>query len=75
MQPQDFCYWLQGFVELTEGQTNLSETQWECIKQHLQLVFKKETMTFEEIRQHFGEPHKHEKPQTPPEPHFPNFIC
>lgn len=49
MSPQDFCFWFQGFVELTGGQTRPSETQWEAIKQHLSLVFDKQTMTMEQI--------------------------
>lgn len=42
MGTQDFCYWLQGFFELT-GQDKLDETQVKMIKEHLALVFKKET--------------------------------
>lgn len=42
MTPEQFCYWLQGHFELAEG-TTLSETQVLKIKNHLQLVFKKET--------------------------------
>ena len=49
MQPQDFCYWLKGFIELTDGQTRPSETQWECIRQHLDLVFDKQTPTPDQI--------------------------
>lgn len=41
MSPQDFCYWLQGFAELnSEAPT---PEQWAAIRDHLQLVFKKET--------------------------------
>lgn len=42
MNAQDFAYWLQGFVELTNT-PQPSEAQWQAIKDHLQLVFKKET--------------------------------
>lgn len=42
MNPRDFCYWLQGFFEISKS-NQLSDTQVEEIKNHLQLVFKKET--------------------------------
>ena len=41
MTPENFAYWLQGFVEVS-GLTP-TEDQWEIIKQHLQLVFVKVT--------------------------------
>jgi len=48
MTPRDFCYWFQGFIELSrDGQ--LDGTQLELVKQHLQLVFTKETQELEEI--------------------------
>lgn len=42
MTADQFCYWLQGFFEVS-GQTTLTEPQVSVIKEHLQLVFKKET--------------------------------
>lgn len=42
MNSETFCYWLQGFVELTETDT-ISEKQWLVIKDHLKLVFDKKT--------------------------------
>lgn len=39
--PDAFCLWLRGFVEL-DGSHPTPE-QWECIKQHLDLVFTKVT--------------------------------
>lgn len=42
MTPQDFCYWLQGALELTSTNT-FDEQQVAIIKEHLSLVFKKET--------------------------------
>lgn len=42
MNAEMFAYWLQGFVELTQT-PQPSEAQWQAIKDHLQLVFKKET--------------------------------
>lgn len=44
MTPQDFTYWLQGFFELS-GATSLTPEQVKIIKEHLSLVFKKETKT------------------------------
>lgn len=44
MNTQDFCYWLQGYFELSGTDGGLSKEQVEVIKEHLQLVFKKETV-------------------------------
>ena len=41
MTSRDFCYWLQGFFELTNPQA-LSLRETTMIKQHLALVFKHE---------------------------------
>lgn len=41
MTSRDFCFWLQGFFELSRAQS-LSETQAQMIQQHLALVFKHE---------------------------------
>ena len=41
MEPEQFTYWLQGFVELN-GETPTPE-QWRSIKEHLQTVFVKVT--------------------------------
>lgn len=42
MTPQDFTYWLQGFVEITDGQMP-TEKQWKIVQDHLKLVFDKQT--------------------------------
>jgi hypothetical protein len=42
MTPENFCYWLQGFFELTNSM-ELTPAQHDSIKEHLQLVFKKTT--------------------------------
>jgi hypothetical protein len=48
MTARDFCYWLQGHLEIdmaddeitgVSGSTVLSEKQVECIRKHLALVF------------------------------------
>ena len=41
MTPEQFVYWLQGFAEVNQKAPN--DAQWTIIKDHLQLVFKKET--------------------------------
>jgi len=42
MSPEQFVYWLQGYVEIN-GNPGLSPAHWQVIKDHLQTVFKKET--------------------------------
>jgi hypothetical protein len=44
MSPQDFCYWLQGFLEMTDT-NKMSEKQVLMIREHLKLVFNKVTPT------------------------------
>lgn len=41
MTPEQFAYWLQGFAELNPQAPNAE--QWQAIRDHLNLVFKKET--------------------------------
>lgn len=41
MTSRDFCYWLQGFFEIS-GDIQLSEEQGEIIQNHLAMVFKHE---------------------------------
>lgn len=43
MTPEQFAYWMQGFVELQNSNEPPTEEQWQIIKDHLQLVFKKVT--------------------------------
>lgn len=42
MTPEQFTWWLQGFVEMNPN-AMVTGTQWQIIKDHLALVFKKET--------------------------------
>ena len=44
MTPEQFCYWMQGFVELSGGNPPTTQ-QWQSISEHLQQVFKKKTPT------------------------------
>lgn len=41
MTPNEFCLWLQGYVELGGGTP--TDAQWVVIKDHLQLVMDKKT--------------------------------
>lgn len=45
MRELEFCYWLQGFFELS-GSTELTPTQVQIIRDHLALVFRKETPSY-----------------------------
>ena len=49
MTPENFCYWLQGLLEIGDP-SELNMTQVEIIKEHLNLVFKKETKTPAKIK-------------------------
>ena len=42
MTPNEFCYWLQGYFELTDA-CCVNVKQAEIIRQHLDLVFEKKT--------------------------------
>ena len=47
MTPEQFTYWLQGFVEIREAeQVGLTEREWDIIKDHLKTVFHKVTPTY-----------------------------
>jgi hypothetical protein len=41
MTSRDFCYWLQGFFEIS-GAHDINEEQVKCVQKHLNLVFKHE---------------------------------
>lgn len=45
MTPEQFCYWLQGYVEIYNDNVVASPTytEWKVIKDHLALVFEKKT--------------------------------
>ena len=47
MSPENLCFWLQGFLEISNDDAQeLSARQVQIIKDHLALVFKKETPTY-----------------------------
>lgn len=41
MTPEQFCYWLNGYAELSNSPPNIE--QWQSIKEHLATVFTKVT--------------------------------
>jgi len=46
MTSRDFCFWLQGYLEIGAAGDDvpvLSAEQVECVKRHLALVFQRET--------------------------------
>lgn len=45
MEPINFVYWIKGYFELNGPSNELTPTQVQIIKDHLDLVFKKETPT------------------------------
>lgn len=69
MQSRDFCYWLQGFFEVSDV-TEINEKQTQQIKNHLNLVFKHEIdpsidLGNKEKTQQLGEIHNHKLPFGP----------
>lgn len=42
MTPNDFAFWLQGFIEMNPN-AMVTRTQWEIVKDHLKLVMNKQT--------------------------------
>lgn len=62
MNELQFAYWLKGFVEMNP-EAMITHTQWLILKDHLNLVFKKETPSRETPLRTF--------PITTPPPMFP----
>lgn len=51
MSPENLCFWLQGFLEISNQENQeLSAQQVQIIKDHLALVFKKETPVYTSTR-------------------------
>lgn len=42
MTSRDFCYWLQGYLELRGSVIGMTDAQVESITKHLAMVFKHE---------------------------------
>jgi len=61
MTPENFCYWLQGYIELSNCKS-LTPEQTQMISNHLQLVFnpickiKDETYKFEPFKKFEQDP-------------------
>lgn len=53
MTPEQFTYWMQGFFEV-QNPISLDENQTQIIKDHLKLVFEKQTPN-----RHFNFPDRH----------------
>jgi len=49
MNEIQFCYWLQGFFELEQDNKTIDIKQKKIIKDHLALVFKKETPDYSTV--------------------------
>jgi hypothetical protein len=47
MQSRDFCFWLQGFFELSEASDRITADQVSLIRRHLDLVFAHEPRLLE----------------------------
>lgn len=70
MTQEQFIYWLQGFLEISNAQT-LNETQIQIIRDHLALVLTKQTS------ERWNQPTPTFTPPTQPSPYeLPNLpIC
>lgn len=68
MTSRDFCYWLQGFFEVS-NHTSVNEDQVEIIKKHLNLVF------VHEIDPTFGDAKKQKKLNEIHTPHDPHALA
>lgn len=49
MTPENFCYWLRGYIELT-GNAELSKEQVQVINEHLDLVLVPQVERLRKIR-------------------------
>ena len=49
MKPEQCAYWLQGFFELSNA-TQLNEQETMIIKDHLKLVFDKQTPSYDKLQ-------------------------
>lgn len=47
MSPENFVYWLQGYLELSDSK-DLDSNQLDIVKDHLKLVFNKVTPAYRE---------------------------
>ena len=72
MTPEQFTYWLQGFLELQNPET-LDTRQIQILKDHLQLVFNKQTPDRDILKKNLN-PEDIEDPQSTAED-FSTLFC
>lgn len=75
MQTRDFCYWLQGFFEISES-TSLTAKEVLIIKNHLNLVFKHDIdkQYAEKDKPQLQAIHSGSRYKTSAEPQLPNGV-
>lgn len=66
MTPEQFCYWMQGFVELSGGNPPTTD-QWTSISEHLQQVFNKKTPPVQ-LTRNIEDAIRQATPFAPPDP-------
>lgn len=66
MTPQEFCYWLQGLLELSPDLKNLNEAQVKMIRDHLGYVFTHLNPTLQQTITTYQEPNKSISQQAQP---------
>ena len=49
MSERDFCFWLQGFMEISGKNCQLNPEQVKIIRDHLSLVFNKITPVYDNL--------------------------
>ncbi len=52
MTPEQFTYWLQGYIEIREKSGSISPTpeEWAVIKDHIKTVFHKVTPNYQPVQ-------------------------
>lgn len=86
MRSRDFCFWLQGWLEICgaasdpdmpgAAEVRISQSQLDCIRRHLALVFRHEidpSMGDQATQQALNEIH-HPKPQPWQQPQEPGGL-
>jgi len=73
MNECEFCYWLQGFVELSDA-NKISPEQWLVIKDHLKLVMEKQTPVREFVDKDISKPSLPDFNLGPSNFKFPNDL-
>lgn len=81
MQSRDFCYWLQGFFEISGETKEITADQVEMIKKHLNMVFEHEIdPSFGKSAEALKKIHEKDPPVTRParstfDPHSTKIMC